>query len=210
MKIAVIGATGRTGRPLVAELLRRGHTVTVLVRDPAKLGNMGQQVQIVTGDSRMRADLDRLVVGADAVVSALGPVAKEASLHTETAAVLIEAMRAAGVRRFVGVSGAGIDVPGDRKSVSAKVISKAIQTLGGEVVKDKPAEYAVYAASDLVWTLVRPPRLVDGDATGRLEHDAHRSTKSTKITRADLAAFLADVVEQDLYERQAPFAATAR
>jgi len=210
VKIAVIGATGRTGRPLVAELLRRGHTVTVLVRDPAKLGNTDQPVQMVTGDSRTRADLDRLVVGADAVVSALGPAAKETSLHTETATVLIEAMRAAGVRRFVGVSGAGIDVPGDQKSVSAKVISKAIQTLGGEVVKDKPAEHAVYAASDLAWTLVRPPRLVDGDATGRLEHDAHRSTKSTKITRADLAAFLADVVEQDLYERQAPFVATAR
>jgi putative NADH-flavin reductase len=210
MKIAVIGATGRTGRPLVAELLRRGHTVTVLVRDPAKLGELAQQVQSVTGDSRTRGDLDSLVTGVDAVVSALGPTAKESSLHTRTAAALVEAMHAAEVKRFVGVSGAGIDVPGDEKSVSAKVISKAIQTLGGNVVKDKPAEYAVYAASDLVWTLVRPPRLVDGQPTGRLEHHAHRSTKSATITRADLAAFLADVVEQDLYPRQAPFAATAR
>ena len=159
MKIAVIGATGRTGRPLVAELLRRGHTITVLVRD--------------------------------------------------TATVLVEAMHAARVHRFVGVSGAGIDVPGDQKSLSAKAISTAIQTLGGKVVKDKPAEHAVYAASDLDWTLVRPPRLVDGEATGRLEHDAHRSTKSTKITRTDLAGFVADVLEQDLYQRQAPFVATA-
>lgn len=210
MKIAVIGATGRTGRPLVAELVRRCHTVTALVRDPAKLDDLAQRVQIVTGDSRTQGDLDRLVTGVDAVVSALGPTAKEASLHTETATALIEAMHAAGVRRFVGVSGAGIDVPGDEKSLSAKVISKAIQTLGGDVVKDKPAEYATYAASDLVWTLVRPPRLVDGEATGRLEHHAHRSTHSTKITRTDLAAFVADVVEQDLYPRQAPFVATAR
>lgn len=210
MKIAVIGATGRTGQPLVAELLRRGHTVTVLVRDPGKLGDLTPQVQVVTGDSRRREDLDLLVDGADAVVSTLGPTAKEASLHTDTATALVKAMHEAGVRRFVGVSGAGIDVPGDRKSLSASLISKAIQALGGRVVKDKPAEHAVYAASDLDWTLVRPPRLVDGAATGRLEHHAHRSTRSTKITRPDLAAFLADVVAQNLYPRQAPFVATMR
>lgn len=210
MKIAVIGATGRTGRPLVRELLRRGHTVSVLVRDPAKLAELQHQVTVVTGDSRNADDLADLVSGVDAVISTLGPTAKENSLHTETARALVEAMDAAGVRRFVGVSGAGIDVPGDQKSVSAKVISKLIQTLGGGVVKDKPAEYELYAASGLDWTLVRPPRLLAGEATGRLEHDAHRSTTSTKITRADLAAFLADVVEQGLYLRQAPFVAGAR
>ncbi len=209
MRIAVIGATGRTGRLLVAELLRRGHTVTVLVRDQTKLGDLTSQVRIVTGDSRTRADLDQLLAGAEAVMSALGPTAREPSLHTDTATVLVEAMKVAGVRRFVGISGAGIDVPGDRKSLSARVISAAIQRLGGKIVQDKLAEHAVYAASDLAWTLVRPPRLIEGDATGGVEHDAHRSTKSTKITRADLAAFMADVVEQDLYQRQAPFAATA-
>lgn len=209
MKIAVIGATGRTGRPLVAELLRRGHTVTVLVRDPAKLDDLSGRVEVIIGDSRTRADLDRLVAGVDAVASALGPTATEGSLHADTAMALTDAMGAAGVNRFVGVSGAGIDVPGDQKSLSAKLISRAIQTLGGEVVKDKPAEYAVYAAGDLDWTLVRPPRLVDGGPTGQLEHHAHRSTKSTKITRADLAVFLADVVEQGLYARQAPFVATS-
>lgn len=209
MKIAVLGATGRTGIPLLHELLDRGHLVTVLVRDPAKLEQLADRVTVVTGDSRDRAALARLVDGADAVISALGPTSREATLHTETARALIPAMSTAGVRRFVGVSGAGIDVPGDQKSTSGKVISWLIQTLGGAVVKDKPAEFELYAASDLDWTLVRPPRLQDGAATGRLEHHAHRSTRSTKITRADLAAFLADVVEQDLYPRQAPFVATA-
>lgn len=210
MNIAVLGATGRTGIPLVQELLQRGHRVAVLVRDPDKLGGLADRVTVVAGDSRDRTALDQLVTGADAVVSALGPTAKEASLHTETARVLVEAMRAAGVRRFTGVSGAGIDVPGDQKSLSARIISTLIQRLGGAVVQDKPAEYAVFAGSDLDWTLVRPPRLQDGPATGRLEHDAHRSTRSTRITRGDLATFLADVLEQSLYVRRAPFVATAR
>ncbi|WP_322919246.1 NAD(P)-dependent oxidoreductase [Nocardioides renjunii] len=210
MRIVVLGATGRTGRPLVEELLRRGHTVVALVRDPVRLGDVAQRVDVVRGDSRSAADLDRLVTGADAVVSALGPTVKEASLHTDTATALVGAMQRAGVRRFVGVSGAGIDVPGDQKSLSARMISKAIQTFAGDVIKDKPAEYEVYAASNLDWTLVRTPRLVDGAATGRLEHFAHRSTRSTQVVRADLAAFVADVIDQGSYVRQAPFFATAK
>lgn len=74
---------------------------------------------------------------------------------------------------------------------------------------DKPAEYKVWAGTDLNWTLVRPPRLRDGPPAGRIEHDAHRSTQSTTMTRGDLAVFLADVLDRDLYPQAAPFVATA-
>ena len=52
MKVAVLGATGRTGRVLVEELLRRGHDVRVLVRDPGRLGEVADRVEVVQGDSR--------------------------------------------------------------------------------------------------------------------------------------------------------------
>ena len=207
MKVAVLGATGRTGRAVVTELLRRGHDVTVLARDPGKLVDGADSVRVVTGQSRDPAALTELVTGVDVVISALGPVAKDHTLHRDTAAVLIPVMQQAGVTRFIGVSGAGIDVPGDRKSPSAKVISTLIQALGGKVVADKPAEYAAWAASDRDWTLVRPPRLQDGEASGRVEHHAHRSCRATTVRRSDLAIFLVDVLEQHLYSRQAPFVA---
>lgn len=210
MRVAVIGATGRTGRPLAEELLRRGHDVTVLVRDPVRLGDLADRVTVVTGDSRDAAALARLVAASDAVVSALGPTAKEPTLHQDTATALIKAMQEQGVRRFVGISGAGIDVPGDEKSPRDRVISGLIRRLGGAVVADKPAEYQLWAASELDWTLVRPPRLKDGEATGRVEHHAHRSPGATSIRRADLAAFLADTVEQNLYPQLAPFVAQGR
>ena len=58
------------------------------------------------------------------MVSTLGPTGKsDTSLHQDTAAALIGAMKAAGVRRFVGISGAGIDVPGDAKAFPDKVLS---------------------------------------------------------------------------------------
>ena len=209
MEVAVLGATGRTGRHVVAELLRRGHAVAVLVRDPAKLDAAGD-VRVVTGDSRDERALTDLIAGADAVVSALGPTAGESTLHQDTAAVLVRVMQQAGVRRFVGVSGAGIDVPGDRKSPSATVISFLVQRLGGAVVRDKPAEYRVWAASDREWTLVRPPRLKDGPGGRPVDSDAHRSVRATWIDRADLARFLVDAVEQGLHPRGAPFVAAGR
>ena len=212
MKLALIGATGRTGTHMLAAALERGHDVTALVRDPDKLDPRARAaVRVVVGDATDPEALTDLVTGVDAVVSAMGPTVREGDLHTRTAGALIAIMTRTGPRRFVGVSGAGIDVPGDRKTPTAKAISALIQLLGGGVVKDKPAEHRAWAASRLDWTLVRPPRLVDGPAsTGALEHDAHRSTRSTKITRADLGAFLVDVVEQDLYPRQAPFVATPK
>lgn len=190
---------------------RPGCDVTVLVRDPAKLpAGTRARVRVVVGDATDPASLADLLDGADAVVSALGPTGKEGDLHTRTAHALVEIMTIRGPRRFVGVSGAGIDVPGDRKAPKDKLISWLIRTLGGAVVKDKPAEYAVWAASGLDWTLVRPPRLTDGPISDRpLEHDAHRSTRSTMITRADLGTFLIDGVEANLYPRTAPFVATA-
>jgi uncharacterized protein YbjT (DUF2867 family) len=74
----------------------------------------------VAGTSRDEAALTELVTGVDAVVSALGPVNKDHTLHRDTAAALTPVMQQAGVSRFIGVSGAGIDVPGDQKSPSVR------------------------------------------------------------------------------------------
>jgi putative NADH-flavin reductase len=209
MNIALLGATGRTGRLVLAELVRRGHAVSALVRDPDRLP-ADVEARVVVGDSRDPAAVRALLEDADVVVSALGPTAKDATLHQDTAAVLIEAMRQAGISRFIGISGAGIDVPGDRKSRRDRAISWLVQRLGGAVPADKVAEHKLWAASDRDWTLVRPPRLNEERPTGALEHDAHRSARSTMLSRADLAVFLADLAENGSYLRQAPLVANAR
>ena len=67
MNITVLGATGRTGTPLVAELLRRGHTLTALVRDPARLGPVAHRIRVVIGDSTDPEALGDALDGAEAV-----------------------------------------------------------------------------------------------------------------------------------------------
>jgi putative NADH-flavin reductase len=102
MMVAVLGGTRRTGQPRMTELLRRHHKVVGLARDPAKLGAVSDEVQVITGDSRDEAALTELVSGADAVVSALGPVRKQGMVTRDTAKALISVMRRAGVRRYIG------------------------------------------------------------------------------------------------------------
>jgi uncharacterized protein YbjT (DUF2867 family) len=205
MRIAVLGATGRTGQVLVAELLRRGHEVTVLARTPARLGVTEGSVRVVTGSSTDADALASLLEGAEAVVSTLGPTSRDSTVMSDTARVLVPVMQQLGIRRYVGVSGMGVDMDGDRKGRKDRVISSLVRRVGGLMATDKAQEYRILDASDLDWTLVRPPRLIDGPATGRVVHDAHTPGRSSSIRRADLAAFLADVVEQDLYVGQSPF-----
>ncbi|MCH8560632.1 MULTISPECIES: NAD(P)-dependent oxidoreductase [unclassified Nesterenkonia] len=205
MNVTVLGGTGRTGRLLVEELLRRGHQVTALVRDPDRAP---EHARVVIGDSRDPQALAEALVGAEAVISTLGPARKQNQLHRQTVEQLVPAMRMAGVRRYIGISGAGVDADGDCKSRRDRVISAAMGLFARSLVADKTVELATWQDTELNWTLVRPPRLMDGPATGGVEHDAHVSTRSTGMRRTDLAIFLTDVLDQEIYVRQAPFAAT--
>ena len=208
MTVGVLGATGRTGRLVVAELAGRGVPVRVLVRAGSVTG-FGPGVTVVTGQARDPRSLHELVSGADGVVSALGPRKGDRTLHRDVAPLLVAAMRGAGAARFVGISGAGMDVPGDAKSLRNRLISAVMRRVAGSMVQDKAGEYAVWAASGLDWTLVRPPRLTDAPAGSRVEHAAHTSPRGTAIGRADLAAFVVDCVLQRAHVGEAPLVAAA-
>ena len=70
-KLTILGATGSVGRELVAQALEKGHSVTVLVRNPDKLGELRPSITIVEGDVTDAEAVDRAVAGADAVMSTL-------------------------------------------------------------------------------------------------------------------------------------------
>jgi putative NADH-flavin reductase len=119
VRLAIFGATGRTGRYLTELALNAGHEVVVLVRDPAKLKLSHGRLRVV-GDAR---DFDRVlevVQGAGAVLSTLGPRRNSPSdgeAHVIAVQNVIEAMRRTGVRRLVTVLGAAVDFPGDQKGL---------------------------------------------------------------------------------------------
>ena len=109
MKVALIGATGFVGAPVLAELLSRGHAVTVLARNPAKLAPQ-PGLTVVAADALDAAQVAAAVAGHDAVVSAYNPGWTEPRIYDlflQGTRAIVEGVKQAGLKRLLVVGGAG-------------------------------------------------------------------------------------------------------
>lgn len=203
MKLAILGATGRTGRHLVELALAAGHEVRVLVRTPDKLRQEHERLARFAGDATDAAAIRAVTAGCDAVLSALGPTPGHPDVCGTAAAHVV----AAGVRRYVAISGAGLDIPGDDKDLVGKFFSFVVRVVTPAIVRDKAREHALLAASPVAWTLVRAPRLTDRPPTGAPKIDLVRAPGAS-VSRADLAAFVLAAVRDDALIGKAPFIAS--
>ncbi|PJJ55224.1 NAD(P)-dependent oxidoreductase [Compostimonas suwonensis] len=200
MKIAVIGATGGTGIQIVERAVARGHEVTAVVRDPAKLAALtGARVEVARADARDAEAQARAFSGSDVVISAIGaPPGKDAD-HTilrDGIRAALAAMDAAGVRRLIAVSGSGHSTDGD--GVFMRYITKPIvQAILKDTFTDMKAMEALIRASDVEWTIVRPPQLTDRPPRGRYRSRITVNPPGARITRADLADAILDALARE-------------
>nr|KAF6285280.1 biliverdin reductase B [Myotis myotis] len=108
-KIAIFGATGRTGLTTLAQAVQAGYEVTVLVRDSSRLPSEGPQpAHVVVGDVRQAADVDKTVAGQDAVIVLLGTGndLSPTTVMSEGAQNIVAAMKAHGVDKVVACTSA--------------------------------------------------------------------------------------------------------
>ena len=188
--------------------LSAGHEITALVRDPSKLKRPQSGLRIIEGDAREASAVADAVQGADAVISALGSGEDTVTLFGRNAVAVMERT---GTKRIVSLVGASVVVPGDLPSMSMSMLRLITRTLGGTMLKDGETHARELAASNLDYTLVRPPRLTDGPASGRIQHDLTLKLGPTSsISRADLAAFLLEIAVEGRYIRAAPMVAGLR
>jgi uncharacterized protein len=196
MIVALIGATGRAGSRILAELVRRGHEVRALVRHP-------ENVPAQKGVTALQVDANDLVAlstgltGAGAVISAV-------KFGDSDPRVLIGAVRQARVRRYLVVGGAGsLEIaPGlrevDGPNFPPHVRPEALK--GAEFLEE-------LRASDLDWTFLSPSRMfVAGERTGifRLGGDQLLTDANGKsgISFEDYAVALVDELEQPKHLRR--------
>jgi len=201
MKLAIFGGSGRTGRAVVERALAGGHHVRALVRDASRLTISDARLEVLTGLPDDPAAVARLLEGCDAVISTLGPTAADETICSRATAVILATLQA---RRYVLVSGAGVDVLGDEKRFADRLISWVVRVVSPRVFADKVLEYQRLQKSDADFVAVRPPRLLDGPAKGpalvSLKHPLGNS-----LTRSDLAAFIVQVATTKNGSREAPF-----
>jgi len=193
MKIAVIGSTGRTGRLVIEEGIRRQHAMTAFTRRPDALADIPGLRAVVQGDGRNLEDIRRAVRGQDAVISIVAPEGRgPTTVISDVARAELTAMQEAGVRRLVTVSVSAIE--GHRPWILINLVRWILR---------KP--YADFArmeqqvtSSGLDWTIVRPPYLSNGPTTGRVRSQAGGKDLAHgpyHISRRDLAATLLNLAE---------------
>ena len=205
MKLAVFGASGRTGRPLVEQALAQGHEVRALVRDPAKLPLQHERLLLVRGDAINAADVARTVEGADAVLSALGQTkGSPKDLQTVATRHMVAAMKAHGVARVISLTGAGVRDPEDRPKFVDRVFGLLLAVAARNVLQDAKAHAGGLRESGLAYTLVRGPRLTEGPRTGVYKVGYVGKDSGTQVSRADIADFMLRQLTEDVWVHKAP------
>lgn len=206
MRLAVTGATGFIGSEVVNQALAAGHRVRALSRRAGAVLPR-PDLEVVEGDGTDPAALARVLFEADAVISCVGGTGDLAALM----AALLDAMRAARVRRLVAISGAGITVPGEHKPLRHRVASGLVRLLAAKAASAKQAEYEVLASSsgEVEWVSLRPPRVVDGPASGKARPSLDAAQMAFQVTRADVAAVILQELTDDRFLGQAAYIATS-
>lgn len=205
MKLAILGGTGRTGLALVEQALAAGHTVTALARNPAKLALRHERLRVIQGDVTDAECVARVVAGADAVLSVLGPASNAPVFAISRGmAHVLAAMQRHAVRRLVVSAGAGVRDPQDAPGLVDRGMGVLLKLVARNVYADMRRTVDLVRASDRDWTVVRVPMLVDGPRTGRVQAGYVGKGMGMRITRADLAEFMLRAAEDGQYLRQAP------
>jgi putative NADH-flavin reductase len=217
MKLTIFAATGGIGRQLLEQAIGAGHDVTAVARNPQSLADAAARSAAHSAARSVAADLasadpaalQPAVAGADAVLSALGPRTKaDAGVAARGTEVIAQAMQAAGVRRVIVVSAAPIGTvaslgrphppkhdPGDGiiiRYLADPIVKRALR----EHYADLAQMEDVLRASDLDWTIVRPPRLTDKPVTGRYRTAYGQNLRrGVFVSRADVAHYMLSVLD---------------
>jgi putative NADH-flavin reductase len=204
-RLLIVGATGGTGRQLVAQALERGYSVTALVRNPAKLKIEHSQLTVIQGDVLDYDSVETVMRGQEAVLSALGHKryfypTRILSKGTQN---ILRAMETHGVQRFICETSLGIGNSAGRMGLYYTLF--IIPVILPFYFWDKARQEKLIAASEVEWVIVRPGVLTNRAKRGTYRHGSNVGSFiwTVNISRADVAEFMLDQITDDAYLRTA-------
>ena len=203
--ILILGATSGIGQLTMQEALRRGHKVRAFARSADTL-EPRENLETMAGNALNPDDLGAAVEGVGAVIYALGirerfaMLWEEERLFSVSAGLLIASMEAAGASRLVAITGFGAGRSREAMSSIEKLGHGAVL---GRVYDDKSRQETLIMESSLDWTIARPVILTNRPASGRMRVLVDpKDWRNGLISRADVAAYLIDAVEDGLNLRE--------
>ncbi|QKS72932.1 NAD(P)H-binding protein [Paenalkalicoccus suaedae] len=205
MKIAVFGASGRSGIPFVKQALEQGHELTVLVRTPSKLGVEHPHLTVLQGDILKESDVLKTIEGNDAVVSLIGHSKNSPKdLQATATSYVLKAMHTHEVTRLISLTGAAVKAQKDvAQKWFGRIIEGVMQLVAKDVLNDGKAHATLIAKSSVDWTIVRGPRLTEGPLTKDYK-TGYFKMESPFVSRADIAHFILRELDNPTYIHEYP------
>ncbi|WP_288615476.1 NAD(P)-dependent oxidoreductase [Bacteroides cellulosilyticus] len=207
--VVLIGASGFVGTAILNELLNRGHKVTAIVRDPAKVTASNPNLKVVQADVTDTDVLIEASKGKDAVISAYNPGWKNPNIYEETLKnypLIVDSVKKAGVERLLIVGGAGtlFYAPGkmvmDADDIPAKLLP-GIKSLGEFYLNTLRKE------NDIDWIFLSPAaNMTPGERTGKFrigKDDLVVGVNGdSNISVEDYAVAMVDELEQKHHHKE--------
>jgi putative NADH-flavin reductase len=206
--VLIIGASKGIGLEAVKRALACEHSVRALARSADRIDLSDPNLEKWPGNALKHEDVLSALDGIDAVIQALGIAAGPemvlgpVRLFSKSTSILVPAMKDAGVKRLICVTGFGA---GDSRASIGCFQSIPFRIFLGRAYDDKDIQEALIRESDLDWVIVRPGVLTNGGRTGRYRVLADpNSWRNGLISRADVADFLVRQIDDDTYVGKTP------
>ncbi len=191
MKIVLFGASGKTGRIFLELALATENEVVAVVRDTSKIKISHDNLTVKTANLFDKSSVIEVATGAELAISCLGGDANnKSSLLSDMIAVIVPAIKEAGVKEIFHISSAGIhdEMPG----VIAKLF---VNLFFKNAIADHKTAANTIINSGLDYLILRPLSLTDGEATKKFRTSDTSVPKGGKnISRADVAYFLESAI----------------
>ncbi|MBC8093759.1 MAG: NAD(P)H-binding protein, partial [Pseudonocardia sp.] len=205
----VLGANGPTGRQTVQQALDRGHEVHALTRHPETFPLHHERLHVIAGDATDEGVIDAAVAETDVVICAIGAsfTRKPVEVYSTSARLLVESMTRRGKRRLLVLTSGGVDAHDQPDGITGRLSRSVMRDYVGKTVYDDMEKMeSTVSASDLDWTIVRPPGLTNESGAGYAV--AETRIDGMFMSREDLAQMLLDQLDDDRYVRKIAAVAT--
>ncbi|MEL6675394.1 MAG: NAD(P)H-binding protein [Bacteroidota bacterium] len=209
MNVLLIGASGFTGKVVLQSLLSQGHQVTAVTRDLSSLKSHQKGLRILLGNVLDADFITKALKNQDAVINCLGiggkGNAKPNSLVSDAMEILVSAMEKAKVKRLIAMSNVGA---GNSRAFQPWYFTNIILPLFMKwlqvIIEDKNKMEPLIMNSQLDWTIVRCPNIVDQPAKHTLHATIDGKGLGFSVTNRDVAAFMVDQINRTDFLHQAP------
>jgi uncharacterized protein len=203
VEIALYGATGNAGSRILNELVARGHRVTAIVRDAARLPQQSPLVQVKRDDLSDPTKIAAAVNGAEAVVSAYAPPQKDPDAIVGVTERQIAALSGSAARLVVVGGAGGLFVAPGVALVDSGYVPEAVLPIARAHVK----AFRTLRASAIDWTYLAPAAYFEpGERTGRFrlgkDELIANAQQESRISMEDYAIALVDELEVPRHHRQ--------